>query len=77
MHEGGSLPCPVVTTTGRDVVGVAQHGSQQQQKLYDGFPKHIAVYGSLKGVTERNAACGWAVRMDQDQEEESCTPCTA
>ena len=39
------------TTTRRDVVGVAQHGSQQQQKLYDGFPEHIAAYGSLNGVT--------------------------
>ena len=63
MHEGGLLPCPVVTTTGRDVVGVAQHGSHQQQKLYDGFPKLIAVYGSLKGSPKETllvaGRCAW------------------
>ena len=33
-------------------MGVARNGYQQQQKR-DGFPEHVAVYGSLKGVLEK------------------------
>ena len=37
----------------------------------EGFREHIAIDASLKGVSRRDASCGWAVvQLDNDTEEE-------
>ena len=57
-------------------VGLVSKGHQQVEEKsrtlreMDLIPQHIAEDGSLMGIPGRNAASGWAVRMDEDQEEE-------
>ena len=37
----------------------------------EGFRNHMAIDGSLKGISVKDVACGWAVvQLDYDKEEE-------
>ena len=45
--------------------------SRDWDRRVQGFREHIAIDGSVKGVSGRDAACGWeVVHLDHDKEEE-------
>ena len=48
----------------------ASLGSRRGSRM-EGFRSHVAICGSVKGVSGKDAACGWAVvQLDCDTEEE-------
>ena len=73
--QRGSRHIPHVAGNGQAVSPENKGGCQtplrRETEERKGFRAHIAVVGSLKGVSGRDAACGWAlVQRDYDQKEE-------
>ena len=59
-----------VTKASRGIEGGFTETSRELDVRMQGFGRHIAIGVSLKGVSERDAACAWAVvQPDCDKEE--------